>query len=203
MSNKRFFYFTLGVLSVVSLGAVTNQLVANGLGLSDTGIIFPDGTVQTTAFADGTFSIPVGALLLGGSASINSDTRVHLAASGNSLFSANIVIPNDHKAGTNIFVDVFVHNPNANGACQAKITRNFGRRFRAGSAAQQFGVFGFAAIYPAFGAGDQTITHQWRFTTDTGAGDALTFGWFRAGDNAADNCGAVELVGINVRYQRG
>ena len=53
MSEKRWLYFALGVTTVISAGAVTNQLVpltsTTGLGLSDAGITFPDGTVQTTA----------------------------------------------------------------------------------------------------------------------------------------------------------
>ena len=52
MKESRLIYFVLGVTTVVSLGAVTNQLAGlggAGLALSDTGITFPDGTVQTTA----------------------------------------------------------------------------------------------------------------------------------------------------------
>ena len=53
MSEKRWLYFALGVTTVISVGAVTNQLVplapATGLSLSDSAIMFPDGTVQTTA----------------------------------------------------------------------------------------------------------------------------------------------------------
>ena len=52
MTDKRWLYFALGVTTALSLGAVTNQLVpltTTGVALSDQGIIFPDGTVQTTA----------------------------------------------------------------------------------------------------------------------------------------------------------
>lgn len=53
MGENRFLYFALGVLSVVSLGAITNQAApvafSTGVVLSETGITFPDGTVQTTA----------------------------------------------------------------------------------------------------------------------------------------------------------
>ena len=54
MTEKRWLYFALGVTTVISIGAVTNQLVPAapaGVALSDTGITFPDGTVQTTAAA--------------------------------------------------------------------------------------------------------------------------------------------------------
>ena len=55
MTEKRWLYFALGVTTVISVGAVTNQLVpvapATGLELSDSGITFPDGTVQSTAAA--------------------------------------------------------------------------------------------------------------------------------------------------------
>lgn len=55
MKGTRLVYFALGVLSVVSLGAFTNQVdpraPAAGLALDNTGITFPDGTVQTTAAA--------------------------------------------------------------------------------------------------------------------------------------------------------
>lgn len=52
MTEKRWLYFALGVTTVISVGAVTNKLapaVPAGVALSDTGITFPDGTVQTTA----------------------------------------------------------------------------------------------------------------------------------------------------------
>lgn len=52
MKERSLLYFALGVATVLSLGAVTNQISsapASGLLLSDTGITFPDGTVQTTA----------------------------------------------------------------------------------------------------------------------------------------------------------
>lgn len=53
MTENRWLYFALGVTTVISIGAVTNQLVplapATGVALSDTGITFPDGSVQTTA----------------------------------------------------------------------------------------------------------------------------------------------------------
>ncbi len=52
MKERRFLYFALGVLAVISVGAVTNQVSpagAPGLGIGDEGIMFPDGTVLTTA----------------------------------------------------------------------------------------------------------------------------------------------------------
>lgn len=53
MTEKCWLYFALGVTSVISLGNVFNQIVPlatdGGIALSDTGIAFPDGTVQTTA----------------------------------------------------------------------------------------------------------------------------------------------------------
>jgi hypothetical protein len=54
MRERRSLYFALGVMTVVSLGAVTNQLApsANPLVLRDEGIQFPDGTIQRTAAPD-------------------------------------------------------------------------------------------------------------------------------------------------------
>ena len=52
MTEKRWLYFALGVTTIISLGAVTNQLVPvapAGVALTDAGITFPDGTEQTTA----------------------------------------------------------------------------------------------------------------------------------------------------------
>ena len=53
MTEKRWLYFALGLATVISAGAVTNQLVplapASGVALSNQGIIFPDGSEQTTA----------------------------------------------------------------------------------------------------------------------------------------------------------
>jgi hypothetical protein len=63
-------------------------------------------------------------------------------------------------------------------------------------------VFGFAAAFPAFTKGEQTYMHTFRFGADKGAGDAIVFGMFRAGNTATDNCGTVGLVGLNIRYQR-
>jgi hypothetical protein len=51
MTEKPWLYFALGVTTVISIGAVTNQLipaVPAGVALSDTGVIFPDGSEQTT-----------------------------------------------------------------------------------------------------------------------------------------------------------
>ncbi|MDX1501482.1 MAG: hypothetical protein R3325_03895 [Thermoanaerobaculia bacterium] len=44
-------YFAFGWTTLISLGAAFNQVVAppSTLSLGDTGIVFPDGTVQTTA----------------------------------------------------------------------------------------------------------------------------------------------------------
>ena len=56
MTEKRWLYFALGVTTVLSLGAVTNQLVPfvpPGVTLDDSGITFPDGTIQTTAAVGG------------------------------------------------------------------------------------------------------------------------------------------------------
>ena len=52
MKQSGLLYFALGVTTVISIGAVTNQLLPAapaGVALSGTGITFPDGTVQTTA----------------------------------------------------------------------------------------------------------------------------------------------------------
>jgi hypothetical protein len=52
VAEKRLLYFGLGVLAVVGVGAVTNQVApvtSTGLAFGDRGIIFPDATVQTTA----------------------------------------------------------------------------------------------------------------------------------------------------------
>lgn len=52
--TERWLYFALGVTTVISLGAVTNQLLPAepaGVAIGDTGITFPDGTVQTSAAA--------------------------------------------------------------------------------------------------------------------------------------------------------
>ena len=50
MRDRRLLYFALGVTSVLSLGAVVNQVSSpqstSGLGLNDTGITFADGTTQ-------------------------------------------------------------------------------------------------------------------------------------------------------------
>ena len=52
MTEKRWLYFALGVTTVISIGSVTNQLgplAPPGVALSDIGITFPDGSVQTSA----------------------------------------------------------------------------------------------------------------------------------------------------------
>jgi hypothetical protein len=53
MTEKRWLYFALGVTTVISIGAVTNQIApmasGSGVAVDDTGIIFPDGSVQMTA----------------------------------------------------------------------------------------------------------------------------------------------------------
>jgi hypothetical protein len=61
MKRTGLLYFALGVKTVLSLGAVTNQLVpltTDSVGISGTGITFPDGTEQTTAAASATSAVP-------------------------------------------------------------------------------------------------------------------------------------------------
>lgn len=79
MREKRLLYFVLGVMAVVSTGAVTNQIAplapASGVALGDTGIRFPDGTEQTTAATDAgsaarnSFSASCRAFTIGGGGS--------------------------------------------------------------------------------------------------------------------------------------
>jgi hypothetical protein len=53
MTETRWLYFALGVATVISLAAVRNEILppaeGGGTALGDSGIIFPDGSLQTTA----------------------------------------------------------------------------------------------------------------------------------------------------------
>jgi hypothetical protein len=56
--------------------------------------------------------------------------------------------------------------------------------------------------FPPFVNLDSTEVNEY-YLENVGAGDALTFAWFRAADDGSDSCaGAVEVVGVNVRYTR-
>lgn len=59
MTQKPWLYFALGIVTVISLGAVTNQIVplapGDGMSFSDTSIRFADGSEQSTAAADPAF----------------------------------------------------------------------------------------------------------------------------------------------------
>ena len=63
MSRKPCLYLVLGVLATISLGAVTNQatplpsVLEQGVALHSTGVEFPDGTLQTTAYG-GNYGAP-------------------------------------------------------------------------------------------------------------------------------------------------
>jgi len=61
MKEKRWLYFALGVSAVLGVGAGTNWVASvdpPGLTLGDQGIIFPDGSVQTTAATLGAGAVP-------------------------------------------------------------------------------------------------------------------------------------------------
>ena len=61
MKEKRWLFFALGVSAILSLGAVTNQIVplsTGSLALSEQGITFPDGSVQATAAVAGSEAVP-------------------------------------------------------------------------------------------------------------------------------------------------
>jgi hypothetical protein len=191
--TRRTLWLAMAAVAVVSLGA---------LSLSNQGVRFADGSLLTSAHNDKYVAIPVGSLNLSGNATASEGTRVQLAAAGTSAFAANFVVPEDHAPGSEIYVDLYVHNPSANGVCQADIRVSFGRRFRPEQQVDTTSVFGFNEAYPPFLQGDYTLVHEYRFDVGVGGGDALTFGWFRAGDDADDNCGTVEVVGVNVRYQQ-
>ncbi len=150
---------------------------------------------------DGHYSVPLGAMMLESNAAIGAGEYVVLTPTGNSEFGSNWVVPADYSAGTDILFDVLIHNPEANGVCQAVVRNNFGRIYRPGAARDQFPLFGFAAAFPPFTTGDMTIAHRYRFK-GAQPGDALLFGWFRWGDHSTDNCGDVWVVGVDIRYQK-
>ncbi|MEM7357747.1 MAG: hypothetical protein AAF431_01455 [Pseudomonadota bacterium] len=166
-------------------------------------VVVPLGADNTFA-GEATISIPVNSLVnsSGGNPAFISTLGVVLEDTGNSSFGTSIIIPQDHKPGTRIYVDIYVYNPVSNGACQAIIRTNYGRSWKPGEPRDSSGVFGFAPVFPAFTQGEQTYQHTFRFGDDKGAGDAIVFGMFRQGNAAADNCGDVGLVGLNIRYER-
>jgi hypothetical protein len=167
-------------------------------------VVVPLGGDESKKGGEVSISIPVTSLVQSNGDILDFTTQVQgrLYASGLTSFGTTFLVPVDHKPGTLIYVDIYIYNRAMNGACQAVIRRNYGRAWKPGEPFNQTGVFGFAQAFPAFTQGDQTYVQTYRFGEEIGAGHSVGFGMFRSGDNAADNCGEVNLVGMQIRYER-
>ncbi len=123
-----------------------------------------------------------------------------LFASGTTEVTASFVVPGDVDAPTNANVDIKIYNPTANGACQAAITTNFFWFYPVGGVRVAY-VFNDANPFPVFLSGNNTISHR-ATTTMPSSGSTVTLGFVRNGDEAADNCGDVRIVGMEITYQK-
>ena len=191
--------------SIRALVAIYFILLVSSAFAQNKVVVIPLGGDDQKAFAgEATISIPITSLTQsdGSQLEFSSSLGAILRASGNTTFGTSIIIPQDHNPGTLVFVDIYVYNPAANGACLADIRSNYGRSWRPGEPIDQINVFGFATIFPSFTMGNQTYSHTYRFGADKGAEDSIIFGLFRAGNQVADNCGDVGVVGMNIRYER-
>lgn len=182
-------YLAMTAVALVSIGA---------LSLSDQGVRFPDGSLLTSAHNEKDIAIPVGSLFRFTNTVVTSG-KVLLASSGNSGIKANWVVPADHEPGTDLSVYLHLYNPDA--VCQVRILTDISMRYRSGLPAVQV-FFNGISEFPPFVNQDSTEVNEYHLE-DVGAGDAVTFSWFRSAEDGSDSCvGAVEVVGVNVRYTR-
>lgn len=163
------------------------------------------GDEKSSLVGEATISIPVTSLLSSTGEPLNFSSSVGsyiLLGSVNTTYGTSFVIPQDHKAGTRVYLDVHVYNLPGSSPCQPIITTGYSSAWRPGEARDQNGVFVVDGPSPSFTAGDQTGIRSFRFSDSMGAGDAIVFGISRLGDVFLDTCPDVALVGMQVRYQR-
>ncbi len=151
-------------------------------------------------------TIPPQGVAVSGSATSYAD-GVSFDSSGNGELRFGVVIPPDHKAGTQLKVDL-VYRESSAGACSwyAATSGLEGPDSPTGSdihnGAWQFpgsgtGYSGVVSV-PA-GVGDvHTTTFNWPFLDNPGM--FVQFAVQRVGGNAADTCGGITIYGIQYRY---
>lgn len=132
MRRSGLLYFALGVTTVISVGAVTNQVgsraPAAGLALSSSSITFPDGTVQATAATSAPTALPVrcysSTISAGNIEGLNCASGVSAdsfgptsgVAAGFFFVVSDVVIEPNHIAQTSTgFVAAEVHRTNSDG----------------------------------------------------------------------------------------
>lgn len=146
-------------------------------------------------------SIPMKAVEISGSAEYDLNSWVlgiKLTAASNSQFGFSLVIPSGlEPQGLQLSVDILVHNPTANSACHAEIVPGYRMGYRPWE-----GIFiptiSYSPAFPDFISGNLSVLQTYTLT-GMESDDAVYFGFIRKGNDAADDCGDVRLVGLNIR----
>jgi hypothetical protein len=139
-----------------------------------------------------------------------SETRVAggvlLPAAGPGVLVVSFIVPPDHAPNTPMWVDMTFVEASA-GACKLHLDTNtsygdvdFGQYVAAGWSFIPDAPFTFAGLLQ-LAAGPEDLHLQsfaWPFTSQ--AGDFAEFRLIRGGDVPADDCGAVTVTGLQLRY---
>ena len=205
MKRNGLLYFALGVATVISLGAVTNQIVpltATGISLSDTGVTFSDGTVQTTA------SPKFISLNVYADPGLNWDERfadLNDAGVGgiNLDVDFNFTIPPDYTTGTPMTIRVLAYAKDSTTfPCFGELSANwvYAARADVGEISDGHTSLQPQDIQFIFAAADVPKEYQFSLdsSTDLQAGDTVGFGL--SGFGPATRC-ALVITGISVHYQ--
>ena len=193
MPEKGWLYFALGVTTVISIGAVTNQILplapATGLELNDSGITFPDGTVQTTAASSSKF------INLNVVADANAFTAAE-AYGATPYLASSVLLPPDYTPGTPLSLRAVLITDTD--PCFLRVSANYSHAFRdglgdlnddGGSAAEMISP---TEIEVAFGTTEGSAARLVEFTVDQPGtlplqpGDGITLGLYFNG--ASSTC---------------
>jgi len=141
-----------------------------------------------------------------GTAAVSS-SGVTLSGSGTGEMRFGFIVPPDHKEGTTLSADI-VYREHTAGACAWYVSTSglVGPNDHNGDLVSHNGGwllpgvsnYSGAIDVPSGGSNTFKATFTWPFTD--APGKYVQFAVQRNADNAADNCGSVEVMGLQIRY---
>lgn len=141
-----------------------------------------------------------------GTATVNA-TGVTLAGSGTGEMRFGFLVPPDHKEGTPLHADI-VYREFTSGACSWFVATSglVGPNEHLGDYISHNGAwlvpgtssYSGAISVPTGGSDTFQTTFTWPFTD--APGKYVQFAVQRQAENAADTCGTVQVMGIQIRY---
>jgi len=196
----------------VSSGATVNQRKGKLVATSPTTGLLPNNIIAKAPDAAKLngyphsklrfLALPAQAAFAEGTANGNSG-GVTLFAAGSGGLNIGFLVPPDHKAGTSLLMDVLM-NENSSGACgiswsaggtTGPIDDNF---YNGGWRTPPLSNYDGTISIPEGPLSGHTVTFEWPFGSDPG--DLVSFRLTRHGDNVADTCSSVQVVGLQLRY---